>query len=305
MQIINVCLIADDSYAQHTAVTITSFVKNNPNLRIKIWLITTGFSSQNIQYYGLLSENLGFEFQIILFDVSKISTYDGIGPWSKYTFMKIYIGGLLPASVEKILYLDSDMVVLDSVKYLFDIKMDSYALAAVSDVASCVEHKKRCKLPETASYINSGVMWMNLDYWRKAEEMKSFEHFINVNRGKISLCDQDVINSVFCDRIFELPLNYNVVTQCFGINPYKELTQKQQIQLKTARKHPIVVHFVNAGKPWLKEYYHQYKWAYYKYLKMTPYKSFTPVFSEKKGYKDMIEKYTRGIVVKIIDYFRF
>lgn len=300
----NIVFIADNNYAQHTAVAISSLIINNRNEKFCIWVLSTSFDSSNRQIYKELSCKLDFELHIVNFDVSLIDDYDNIGPWSKYTFMKLYIGYYLPQYIKTVLYLDSDLIVVGNISDLFDLDLNDNAVAGVSDVISCIEHKKRCSLPQSALYINSGVMMLNLDFWRKELDNHSFEKFILKHKNKISICDQDVINSIFFGNILDLHLKYNVTTHCFGINPYSQLLPSKRCQLKEARKYPIIIHFVNNGKPWFKEYYHQYKTKYFFYLKQTPYRNFRPKYINGNFF-DKVNLYFRGMIIKLIDIFRF
>lgn len=299
----DVVFIADNNYAQHTAVVIVSIVRNCGE-RLRVWLLASAFDEGNKKKYGELASSFGIELHIVQFDTSLVDAYDNIGPWPKYTFMKLYIAKYLPECCKKCLYLDSDLVVLGNIQPLFSVDMGENAVAGVSDTVGCVMHKRRCGLPAGAAYINSGVMVLNLDCWREELRKLSFEMFIEHNKGKISICDQDVINSVFEGKILELHLKYNVTSACFGLNPWRNLLPSVRPMLKEARKNPVVVHFVNSGKPWIKEFYHPFKVKYYFYLRQTPYRDFKPQYKDG-GVGKMVYLWFRGQTMRLIDAFRF
>ncbi len=123
-------------------------------------------------------------------------------------------------------------------------------------------------------YINSDVMIINLKKWREASHKGYFNDFVDNNRNRMKLNDQDVINSVSQNQIAGLHLRYNVTNFCYGI--HKKLTLTHQKQLKEALKHPVIVHFTNWNKPWIAENFHYFKSAYLTTMSHTPYQYLIP-----------------------------
>ena len=140
---------------------------------------------------------------------------------------------------------------------LFNININDYALAAVEDTPDCIQHKKRCNIPENSPYINSGVMILNLEMWRQAAENDLFWSFIKENSKKFAINDQDVINYVFQNKIKTIPLRFNVTNHCFGFKP--NVLPYHKKQLKEVYQHPAIIHFTNWNKPWIKGNCHLYK----------------------------------------------
>src|SRR5262245_22172843 len=82
-------------------------------------------------------------------------------------YARLLIPDLFPTSVEKVLYLDADCVVVGDLLALWHFDMGSAAIAAVHDpVGATMEREGGINLDEK-TFVNSGVMLMNLMVWRR------------------------------------------------------------------------------------------------------------------------------------------
>lgn len=176
----NIVLISDDHYAVQAAVTLQSFFEHNEGCH-EIYFVTTGIEDNSMQKLICLCKTHNSFFHYICMDEKELDLFEGIGYWSKYTFMKIFIPTLLPLCINKVLYLDVDMIVKNDLSSLYDIELGESGLAAVEDVPNAEKHKTRCGLSPTAIYVNSGLMLMNLVLWRSEIKRNSF---FELYRGK-------------------------------------------------------------------------------------------------------------------------
>lgn len=277
----NVVLIADSQYAMQTAVLIQSLLEHHDSKLFSkgngtcgmcgggIYLITNYLSECDKTKLNQISSRHSIDLSIIVIDERMLDPYDGIGYWSKYTFMKILIPQFLPKSIDRCLYLDVDMLVLGNLSTLYDMNLQGKAVAGVEDYPYADKHKKRCHLPLDTHYINSGVMLMDLKQWRAASKENCFDDFVEKKKHYMSINDQDVINSVFKKRILPISPCYNVTNLFFGIrNPLMGNFKKEW---KEGRKKPIIMHFTCERKPWLTEICHPYKKQWIEMLRKTPY----------------------------------
>lgn len=291
----NIVLISDEHYAIQTAVTLQSFFEHNEGCH-EIYFVTTGIKEESRQKLIFLCKIHNAIFHYIYMDDKELDSFDGIGYWSKYTFMKIFIPKLLPSSIDKVLYLDVDIIVKTNLSSLYDINLGESGLAAVEDVPNAESHKKRCGLSPKAIYINSGLMLMNLVLWRTEFKQNSFLNYIEKNKYKYKINDQDLINSVFENRIIALDWRYNVTSFFFGFK--SPIWKNYRYQYKLARKNPAVLHFTNSNKPWVPDSYHVYKKEWYNVLKRTTFAN------DIKEYNNSIRQNCILLCLRIVDFFR-
>lgn len=301
----NITFVADNKYAPYTAVTLQSLFECHPAWEFDVWLLSCNFSEENISKYNKLCQLNNSRFHLLSISQSDLDNYENVGFWSKFTFLKLFIADKLPPSVRYTLYLDSDVLITDSLDELFMIHLEDYSLAAVEDLAFVKEKSiSQFGLKDTAICINSGVMLINTEKWRKASELDLYLIFLNKWRNKFYLCDQDIINNVFSEQILSLPLRYNLTHFCFCLHIKKYLLQSHIKQWKSARLHPAIIHFTNNTKPWTLENTHPYKSQYIRIAKRTPYYNIFICEQKNKLTICRIKNTFRYYLLKIIDIFR-
>lgn len=293
----NIALISDENYAAQSAVTLQSFFENNEGCH-EIYFITIGITDESRLKLESLCREHSSNFHYKSMDEKKLDPFEGIGYWSKYTFMKLFIPELLPPHVDKVLYLDVDILVKGSLSVIYDMNIEwgGVGVAAVEDVPSADNHKKRCNLSSDAVYINSGLMLMNLPLWRNEIKHNSFMNYIEENRAKYKINDQDVINSVFENRIIPLDWKYNVTSAFFGFK--SSIWKLYRSQYKSIRKNPVVLHFTNSNKPWRKDSYHVYKKEWFDVLKRTAF------VNEIQWHNNSTKQRCILVLLRIVEFFR-
>ena len=129
------------------------------------------------------------------------------------TFYRFFISSILPTEIEKIIYLDSDIIVNLDINELWKIDMKNNPLAAIPEVDNNVpisKHSKLCHdgVVKSEDYFNAGVMVMNFEVLRNEEEnISSGMKFIGTNH--YNYFDQDVFNYCFETRTLKLPVKFN------------------------------------------------------------------------------------------------
>ena len=134
------------------------------------------------------------------------------------TYIRLFLAEILPTTIDKVLYLDSDVLCLGGVLPLYTANLDEIPLLGVEDIHS-VKHTKRLNL---SAYINAGVLLINLKYWRDKGVINNFYQHITDDRDLIKLHDQDVINLTFDNSIRMVSNVWNY--QFMPIPQNKEIT---------------------------------------------------------------------------------
>ena len=190
----NILYSSDDNYAKISMVSLASMLENNKEIKkIKIYYIDDNISIENkkkiIEIVNLFKREIEFISSDIL-DTSFIMKTN----FSKAGYYRLLISNIILE--DKILYIDCDTLILNSLEKLWNINMKNIPIAGVVDtvqnyVATSVGMKNN------SSYINSGVMLINLDYWRKNDIEKEIMNFFNQYSGKVPHHDQGVVNGIF------------------------------------------------------------------------------------------------------------
>lgn len=269
-KVFNVCLCTDDNYAVHCAVTLCSLFENNRNDNFKIHILINSLSDGNKQ--GLIKicnkYNAKIEFHKVNSILLEGCQYRTKRPLSEAAYYRVLLSSILPKDIKKVLYLDCDIVVTGSINDLFFIEMNNYPIAAVQEpVEICEEHRLQLSIPYGGSYFNSGVLLINLNYWRDNNVEPKLLEFSKRKRH-VFCHDQDALNYVFKGIWYRLPPKWNKSnTATLELIDFYHILDKKEY-LKDAR----IIHYIDEPKPWYKVYGTRYRRLYEKYRNILEWK---------------------------------
>ena len=183
------------------------------------------------------------------------------------TYYRLALSDILPSTLQKVLYLDGDIIVVHSLQSLWETDLTGYALAAVP-AGSCsteITIYNRLGYSLEFGYFNAGVLLINLEYWHKKQISKVFREFISTRYGDIRAHDQDVLNAVFFDKKLSLPIKYNLTMPYLSRWPMFDKARYGK-ELEEALTNPVIIHFT-PNHPWcfnrytfpLESIFHEYK----------------------------------------------
>lgn len=260
---IHVAMTYDDNYAQHSVVLITSILKNKTeNEEFVFHILDGGLSDESKE---MLRKLQGCEIQIYQVDKKQFEGYIK----SDYYPVSMLWTMILPELIDedKLIYLDSDIVVNSSLLPLWQLDLEDTYVAAVED-ANGKKYAKRYGL-KGSKFFNTGVMVVNCKKWIKDDIPKKAVEIAMKNTGTKLGYDQTVLNRLFEGNIKFLDLKWNL--QYCPINIWATYDNKQEY--KNAVKNPSIIHYTGDYKPWKPGLgcFNPKQQEYFKYHKLTPY----------------------------------
>ena len=168
---------------------------------------------------------------------------------------KTSIKRLKEATKERVLYLDTDTLLANSVLPLFSLDMKGKAVGAVNEnILDSIRYARRLNYDENKGYFNAGVLLIDLKQWRETNATKQLIDFCVKNIKHLRLFDQDALNVIFQDNKCELPLCYNIIPANLNSDYY--YTPEHLDEIKEAVYRPVIIHYA-ASAPWyMDEYQH-------------------------------------------------
>lgn len=254
----------DNGYVRHMCVTILSILDKNPNEDIAFHIITCELSKENKEYiYSLLIRcHASVKFYDVdiktlkKFSVGKLTGNPNI---SYAAYLRLFITDLLPQNIDKVLYLDCDIVVINSLIDLWNMDISQYCLAALDDYGEAQRlGAMRMGLEMGIKYFNSGVMLVNLQKLREMNFMKMVQDFLVTDGYRVLMHDQDILNGLLCKQRLPLEERWNMMCNTDNTTDYS------------------IIHFAGL-KPWYIECPHPLKHIYYHYLEKTKWSNEKPV----------------------------
>ena len=272
-RIINILCATDDAYVPYCGIMLTSLFENNKARKFNIYIICESLSESSKKDLNSLGSKYGHEICYVIIDSELTKTFpikesDHV---SIATYYRLYAPVILPENIDKILYLDCDMIINGSIDSLYENEIENYAVAGVLDEDYLGDYKYlRLDIPNTKRYFNAGMLLINLKYWR---EKNAFERFMNCIASiphKLLLHDQDTLNVVLKDEVKILPVKYNLQTGF--LHKKRNLEQNIKDDVLESIEKAIVIHYTGARKPWLKHYHHPFVKHFRYYMRLSPWK---------------------------------
>ena len=195
---------------------------------------------------------------------------------------KMHIASLFP-NIHKAIILEGDMVVLSSLKELYDTNIENTPFAAVKD-PWCEDIQDRYDIPKNYRYCNTGMFLANLDLWRVMNIEEKFKNLISKYNDKLLFPDQDIFNMAFYKDIKYLPQKWNIYVNI----KYNHIEEELEAYHNGIEKFSGIVHYAAPEKPWLQECnYSEFFWIY---SKKTPF------------YKNVLKNYLFNSCLSTIKY---
>lgn len=259
----NIVYSSDDNYSKYAGISIKSLLENNRHIdHINIYILDNNISDVNKnKMMQIISE---YENCVLKFVSCKeyLDKFQLDMTWniSISAYARLLIASLLPEDVDKVLYFDCDTIVNNSIEELWKMELGDCYFAAVQDTVDS-NTKISIGLKETDRYFNSGILLINLSYWRETDIEKEFFKYISLKNGKVVHHDQGILNAVCSKHILQLPLRYNFMTIHYFFN--KKMIQKyfgdkaeyfSQAEINNEKNNVVIYHFTPSftTRPWEK-----------------------------------------------------
>lgn len=241
-----VVLACDNSYMDKLETTIKSICAHNKN--IKFYILNEDLP---IEWFRLMTKRLSYLNSEILNIKVSGDSFKKFNCPSTHIKYQTYFRYLIPEYVEedRVLYLDCDMIVTDSLDELFNMELNGCPVGAVVD------------LPTTDSGFNAGLLLIDNAYWKENHILNQLMDLTVQYHDQVYV-DQGILNMLFKDRWYKLPLTYNLQVG----SDSQEILVGNIGWYNLFNGIPNVIHYTYTHKPWLMYNMTRFKdiwWFYY------------------------------------------
>lgn len=248
----NILLTLDRNYLLPLRVLLVSLFMNNPGEAFDIYVIQDGFTQADHESVASLCARFQASYHPLAANESWFCGAPTLRYYSRAMYYRLLAARILPESLDRILYLDPDMLVIGPVRPLYETDMDENLYAAcihrgLVDLSTPV-NKIRLSTYETEGYFNSGMLLMNLTRIRKHVLPQVIFDYVRENRALLVLPDQDVLNGLYGQHILALDEQlYN-----YDVRKYREyrLLSSGEHDAAWVMENTVILHFCGKRKPW-------------------------------------------------------
>lgn len=253
---LNVAFICDDNYALCTGVAISSLKRyRNLERNYRVFIVAKDVSTEHCALFEKLNAE---RFEVLIIDAEKVANYSNFSRTryaqhvSESALYKFNLPDIF-TDIDKLLYLDGDILIRDDLTALYDLDVSSVYAAVCQDIGAETypsPYNQRLKI-QHQSYFNTGVMLLNLENLRRDSiPAKLYDYKVN---GINHYMDQDAFNVVFRENVVFFPFLYNMAVSAWYqypvqvLNHYYSMNMPSKTSFFTEAK---ILHLTTPGKQW-------------------------------------------------------
>ena len=226
----SIVLAADNAYLVQLETTIKSILCHNTE--VDFYILNSDIAPEWFKLLGKKMEVVSSTIYNVHFDKELFEGYK-TGPHINYTsYFRFFATEVVES--ERVLYLDSDIIVTRDLSPLFEMNLKGYYLGAVDDIYA---YEGR------TSGFNAGVLLMDAAKWKENLIVNSLLEVAAEQNQTVHLGDQSILNNYFENKWLRLEETYNFMVGVDTFNLGKKYERLEDLP-------PAIVHFASHDKPW-------------------------------------------------------
>lgn len=282
--IVPVVFAADDNYVPQLTTTVYSAMKNaDPTYFYDVVVLQRNIAwdkQERLRDFFKQFPNMSLRFTNVERELSGYDLSTNNAHISIETYYRFLIQKLLPF-YDKVLYLDSDIVINGDISKLYNTDLQGKLLGAIRDIDFLanlnVKHGKRMgyaknvlKMKNPYDYFQAGVLVLNTKAMRERYTIKQWLTY--ASNPAFIYNDQDVLNAHCEGEVLYLPWEWNVVHDCGGRvgNLFVQAPNDIYDAYMKSRNNPKIIHYAGFQKPWTDPDC-DFASIYWKYARETPF----------------------------------
>jgi lipopolysaccharide biosynthesis glycosyltransferase len=243
------CFTPDRTFFAPAVRAIASLIEAEPDERREIFLICE--PDDVLPGFDKLPASLRERINLLTLDFARFDrSLAGKGRFSRAVFRRLFLDQILPAHFERIVSVDSDMLIVrDGLKRLESFDLGGRPLAAAYDMIFLMDFKgdalarrfqrsrRSLGLALDTPYFNAGLMAIDRAAWRAERVTERVTQALRDDPTRYPFMEQDALNATLKGDFAPVTPRFNFMGDFFQLDIERRLE-------------PIVLHFVNAPKPW-------------------------------------------------------
>ena len=259
----------NESYLPPLQVMLTSLHLAHPGQPITLHLIHSGIPEESLEAVGSQCGLYGIQFSPIRVDDDLFEGAPVSAQYPRQMYYRLLAPQLLPRQLHRVLYLDPDVLILNSLLPLWQMDLEGKLFAAASHKgkAELASGLNQARLGTEGQYFNSGVLLEDLDEGRRQIRPQEIFRYAREHKKELLLPDQDILNALYGDKT--LPLDdtlWNYDARNFSTYL---LWSGGACTLDWVMQNTAVLHFCGRSKPWQAGYFRRFGVLYKHYIQLT------------------------------------
>jgi lipopolysaccharide biosynthesis glycosyltransferase len=293
----NIITALNRKYIPYTVTMLVS-LGINENEHVDAYLLNSELTNKDMEEIRNALSEYDVEAHSLSVDRKKFSDrlpYNS--QWSIETYYRLMMLELLPQTIDRILYLDGDMVINKSLSDLYHAEFEGAEIIACDDKSGLntpdsygPKHNEmfREAYAQGYRYFNAGVMLLNIEEMRKKYSFQTYLDAIDAWDYKMEAPDQDILNWVHWKKV--------AYVDCMVYDLFARVAHNAQITYEEVKEGTAIIHFAGA-KPWDNGNFHfDIERLWWDYAKRTPFYDRLLVEFKDSALRDKtVEEYIKGL----------
>ena len=280
---VHVAAGCDENYALPLAVMLASLEANlGSEVKVVAHVLHSGLQPATRQKIAASVDSRRIEIDWIPVEPQQLAiaagTLRSFDTVSLASYHRLLLPTLLPATLDRVIYLDCDLVLLHDLWDLWRTDVSGHCLGAVRELLeqaryaaspSGVRLYRELGLPPDLELFNAGVMLINLARWRQRLLGPRAFHYLREAGTELRWHDQEALNVVVAGDWLPLDVRWNVT-----LHAYRDQTDPA---LRALVEQPRIVHYNASVKPWQSHYRLSQRELFFRYVDATQWSGWRPV----------------------------
>lgn len=307
---------SDDKFAEILGVSLVSLYENSADMEdIVVYVLDSGITDENKDKLNCIPEKYGRTpiTWIPAQNISKVLSMEvAVDRGSLSQYARLFVSSDLPDDLDRVLYLDCDIVIVKSIRELWNLDLQGKTIGALKDAFSPY-YRANIDLQPNDIMFNSGVMLIDMNRWKEQKVEERLLKFIGDRNGKIQQGDQGALNAVLSYDTYCFDPRFNSVTIFYDFNYQEMLIYRKppkgyysESEIRRATDDPSIIHFTTSflsKRPWIVGCQHRYVDVWLKYKAMSPWAT-SPLWNDKNGTAkhmtvEILKKLPRGLMIRL------
>jgi lipopolysaccharide biosynthesis glycosyltransferase len=255
--LIHLAIAFDQNYLNPFFALLASIFEHHTKGEIKIHAIATGIDNETRNEIARFVVSCGGEIEY--YSISSFSPNELItmSTWTSAVYYRLYFPLLVSACVGRILYIDTDTLVVNNLVELYNLPLAGYPVGAVYD--NYVRTQPLLGITKEGEYFNSGVLLIDIEKWRNLRISEKTIEYLLAFPERIRYVDQCGLNAILINSWKKLDPKFNVLYSAIP----EHISDKELTEFTRGK---VILHFT-LQRPWQMLCKNRYRALYFKYLK--------------------------------------
>lgn len=265
---IDLLVTFNKNYIEPFQVMVKSLTVSNPQESFRIWLLHSAIPDEDLQALAEYCSGQRITLTWIEVNRSIFETAPVSKQYPQEMYYRLLAPVLLPDTLDKILYIDPDVLVINPVRPLWEMDLGKFVFAAAShsSIFEIINDVNMMRLGKDHDYYNTGIVLMDLAKARKTVKTEDIFDCVRKRMDMLLLPDQDVFNLLYGAYTMQLDDNiWNYDARYFSAY---QLRSEGKCNMDWVMQNTVFLHFCGKQKPWKAKSSNRFSALYKHYMNL-------------------------------------